>query len=50
MFLLFQDILRDFAAMQLLAFDAGAGERFETLRRQQVRIGTMDLRIASIAL
>lgn len=47
---MFQEILRDFAAMQILAFDAVAGERFETLRHQQVRIGTMDLRIASIAI
>ncbi len=47
---MFQQILRDFAAMQVVAFDTAAGERFETLRRQHVRIGTMDLRIASSAL
>ena len=47
---MFQDILTDFAAMQVLPFDDDSGERFEALRRQRVRIGTMDLRIASIAL
>jgi tRNA(fMet)-specific endonuclease VapC len=47
---MFQDILVDFVAMQVLPFDDVAGSQFETLRRQRVRIGTMDLRIASIAL
>ncbi len=47
---MFQDILADFASMQILPFDDDAGERFESLRQQRVRIGTMDLRIASIAL
>ena len=47
---MFQDILSDFAAMHVVPFDDEAGERFEALRRQRVRIGTMDLRIASIAL
>ncbi|MBM4094099.1 MAG: type II toxin-antitoxin system VapC family toxin [Planctomycetes bacterium] len=47
---MFQDILSDFVAMQVLPFDDAAGNQFETLRRQRVRVGTMDLRIASIAL
>jgi tRNA(fMet)-specific endonuclease VapC len=47
---MFQDILGDFASMQVLPFDEDAGNRFEMLRHQRVRIGTMDLRIASIAL
>jgi len=47
---MFQDILTDFASMQVLPFDDAAGNEFETLRQQRVRIGTMDLRIASIAL
>jgi len=47
---MFHDILADFASMQVLPFDNDAGNRFESLRRQRVRIGTMDLRIASIAL
>ena len=36
--------------MQVLPFDDAAGNEFGTLRQQRVRIGTMDLRIASIAL
>jgi len=47
---MFQDILADFVAMQVLPFDDAAGTQFEMLRRQRVRVGTMDLRIASIAL
>jgi tRNA(fMet)-specific endonuclease VapC len=47
---MFQDILADFVAMQVLPFDDLAGSQFEAIRRQRVRIGTMDLRIASIAL
>lgn len=47
---MFQDILADFASMQVLPFDELAGSRFETLRQQRIRIGTMDLRIASVAL
>jgi len=45
---MFQDILADFVAMQVLPFDDVTGNQFESLRRQRVRIGTMDLRIASI--
>lgn len=40
----------DFSAIMVLPFDQAAGEVFDSLRSQQVRIGTMDLRIASIAL
>ncbi len=36
--------------MTLLPFDASAQRVFTGLQRQRVRIGTMDLRIASIAL
>ena len=36
--------------MFLLDTDDVAGSQFETLRRHRVRFGTMDLRIASIAL
>lgn len=46
----FQGILADFAAMQTLAFDSKAAEVYESLRKQRVRIGTMDLRIAATAL
>ena len=43
-------ILVDFSAAQVLAFDDAAARTFEELRTQRVRVGTMDLRIASIAL
>ncbi len=47
---MFQEILADFAAMQVLPFDNAAAGVFASLRAQKVRIGTMDLRIAAIAL
>lgn len=43
-------ILTDFHAAQILPFDDAAALHFTRLRQQKVRIGTMDLRIASIAL
>jgi len=43
-------ILKDFAYSQVLSFDDLAADVFNDLRRQHIRIGTMDLRIASIAL
>lgn len=46
----FLQILRDFEMSQILPFDHGAAQQFAQLRQQKVRIGTMDLRIASIAL
>jgi tRNA(fMet)-specific endonuclease VapC len=47
---MFQGILADFASMQVLPFDDSAANIFQSLRKQGVRIGTMDLRIASTAL
>ncbi|HUT95681.1 MAG TPA: type II toxin-antitoxin system VapC family toxin [Thermoguttaceae bacterium] len=47
---MYERILADFACMQVLPFDAAAGRTFESLRKQRVRIGTMDLRIAATAL
>jgi tRNA(fMet)-specific endonuclease VapC len=47
---MFQEILADFANMNVLPFDIHAAEAFAGLRRSGVRVGTMDLRIASIAL
>ncbi len=41
------DVLRDWV---IVPFDAPAADEFTSLRRQGVRIGTMDLKIASIAL
>ena len=38
------------AAWRVVAFDAAAAETFDRLRRDRIRIGTMDLKIASIAL
>lgn len=35
---------------EIVAFDDRAADQFESLRRQRIRIGTMDLKIASIAL
>ncbi len=45
-----QSMLRDFRHLNILPFDAAAQREFKKLRRQKIRIGTMDLRIASIAL
>jgi tRNA(fMet)-specific endonuclease VapC len=45
-----QRVLSNFLEAQVLAFDDAAADVFEELRRQRIRIGTMDLRIASIAL
>ena len=39
-----------FAAWHVLDWDAGAAEIFQDLRSQRIRIGTMDLKIASIVL
>jgi tRNA(fMet)-specific endonuclease VapC len=46
----FQQILTDFSAAQVLPFDQQAVDLFDQLRASQLRIGTMDLRIACIAL
>ena len=39
-----------YSKSQILPYDEAASEAFDSLRDQKVRIGTMDLRIASIAL
>jgi tRNA(fMet)-specific endonuclease VapC len=44
------DILQSFSAAPVLPFDFAAATTYENLRAQRVQIGTMDLRIASIAL
>ena len=41
------DVLSDW---EIVSFDARAADQFAGLRRQRIRIGTMDLKIASIAL
>jgi len=43
-------ILSDFSRAQVLPYAAAAVDVFKELRKQRIRIGTMDLRIASIAL
>jgi tRNA(fMet)-specific endonuclease VapC len=43
----FLDILSDW---EIVPFDERAADQFAVLRRQSIRIGTMDLKIASIAL
>ncbi len=43
-------LLEDYSHAQLAAFSDDAARLFEELRRQRVRVGTMDLRIATIAL
>ncbi|MEO1431540.1 MAG: type II toxin-antitoxin system VapC family toxin [Cyanobacteria bacterium J06633_8] len=44
------EILQGFSIAPVLPFDAAAVTIFEQLRAQKIRIATMDLRIASIAL
>jgi tRNA(fMet)-specific endonuclease VapC len=39
-----------FGAWRTLPFEAAAAERFKNLRRQRLRIGSQDLKIATIAL
>lgn len=43
-------LFRFFAAWHVLQWDGEAVAQFQRLRQQQVRIGTMDLKIASICL
>jgi tRNA(fMet)-specific endonuclease VapC len=47
---MFEQVLNDFAKAQVAPFDDAAADEFESLRAGRVRIGTMDLRIAAIAL
>lgn len=42
--------LEYFCRIKLLDFDQEAGSRYRSLRRQKIRIGTRDLRIAATAL
>jgi tRNA(fMet)-specific endonuclease VapC len=42
--------LNDFSTAQVLPFDQAAGHQFDLLSAQRIRVGTMDLRIAAIAL
>nr|WP_275974158.1 type II toxin-antitoxin system VapC family toxin [Argonema galeatum] len=49
-YILLMEIIQGFSAAPILPFDPGAATVFEELRSQRVRIATMDLRIAAIAL
>jgi tRNA(fMet)-specific endonuclease VapC len=42
--------VRYYNRWQILPFDEPAADRFEQLRKERIRIGTMDLKIAAIAL
>lgn len=43
-------VVRFFQSWRILNFDATAAEQFAMLRASRIRIGTMDLKIASIVL
>ena len=45
-----EGLLGDYANAQVLPYDDAASEVFEELRQQRIRVGTMDLRIAAIAI
>ncbi len=45
-----EGILDSFARAQVLPFSDSAADVYEELRSQRVRVGTMDLRIASIVI
>lgn len=45
-----QDSVAYFNTIQILPFDEGANAHYERLRKQKIRVGTQDLRIAAIAL
>lgn len=44
------DIIEAYRKMTLLRFDAAAASEFDNLKARKIRVGTMDLRIAAIAL
>lgn len=47
---LLAEVLQGFSGVLVLPFDAAAVSRYDDLRRQRVRLATMDLRIAATAL
>lgn len=44
-----EQVLKDFSCSQVLPFNIAASEVFENFKREKIRVATMDLRIASIA-
>jgi tRNA(fMet)-specific endonuclease VapC len=49
-YVLLTEILQGFSAAPVLPFDTATASHFDRLQSQGVRLATMDLRIASIAL
>jgi len=49
-YLKLENLIQLFGVSQIFSFDYKANEIAEKLRRQRIRLGTMDLRIASITL
>ncbi|HVS38357.1 MAG TPA: type II toxin-antitoxin system VapC family toxin [Gemmataceae bacterium] len=47
---LLDQVFQSYRRVAILQFDAAAGAVFDGLAAQRIRVGTMDLRIASIAL
>jgi len=47
-YLKLHELLDDFQTRPILDFDDAAAEKFNDYRRQRVRVGTMDLKIAAI--
>ncbi len=47
---MFEELLSDYTRLNVLSFDINAAAIFTDMRRNGVRVGTMDLRIAAIAL
>jgi tRNA(fMet)-specific endonuclease VapC len=45
-----EQVLKDFSCSQVLPFSLAASEVFEDLKQRKIRVATMDLRIASIAI
>ena len=43
-------VFKSYGTTAILPFDAAAGAAFDSLTALRIRVGTMDLRIASIAL
>lgn len=46
----FEKILKDFSVMPLVSFDQKAAEVYDELNLKKLRVGSMDLRMASIAI
>jgi len=49
-YLEFEGILESFSRAQVLPFSAAAADVYEDVRKQRIRVGAMDLRIASIVI